>query len=134
VWLDKKRVSVREGEQAKQRALPRHVFDHSNILSRLTFEWMRPMIDIGIQRRLEVEDIPELPHVDTTAFAAERFQKAFDLEKQKLNPSFLILLVRLYGKEVAIFALWSTLNKCIGLGSPLLIKVSSISSCYIFVV
>lgn len=100
-------------------------YDRAGFLSRISYYWVSRHIDLGKQRRLELSDVPELPKCDSTATAARAFKQAFNQEfrRNPANPSFLRICVRLYGWEVGMFALWSTLNKAIGLGSPYLIKL-----------
>lgn len=100
-------------------------YDRAGFLSRISYYWVTRYIELGKQRRLELADVPELPTCDATATAARAFKHAFDQEFRRdlAKPSFLRICVRLYGWEVGMFALWSTLNKAIGLGSPYLIKL-----------
>lgn len=98
-------------------------FDRASFLSRVSYNWIAPFIRLGKQRRVEIDDVPDLPADDATTPAARRFQQALDDELRTQNASFLRMLRRLYGREVALFALWSTANKVIGLASPLLIKL-----------
>uniref|UniRef100_K3WUY0 ABC-type xenobiotic transporter n=1 Tax=Globisporangium ultimum (strain ATCC 200006 / CBS 805.95 / DAOM BR144) TaxID=431595 RepID=K3WUY0_GLOUD len=101
-------------------------FDRTGWLSRISYWWISPFIALGQVRRLEIDDIPELPKEDATALAAKKFKQALERELQQAGPqnaSFLRVARRLYGWEVLCFAAWSTLNKCIGLASPLLIKL-----------
>ncbi|TMW63031.1 hypothetical protein Poli38472_005649 [Pythium oligandrum] len=98
-------------------------FDRASWLSRISYYWVSRIIQLSQHRRLEIADIPELPAQDSTSHAAQRFKVALGEELGETNPSFLRVLRKLYGREVLGFALWSTVNKFIGLGSPLLIKL-----------
>lgn len=96
--------------------------DRVGCLSRLSYHWISPIIRLGKTRRLEIDDVPDLPRVDATATAASRFRAALSDELRRDAPSFLRVARRLYGWEIVMFAVWSTFNKLIGLASPLLIK------------
>ncbi|DBA00840.1 TPA: hypothetical protein N0F65_008483 [Lagenidium giganteum] len=98
------------------------VFDRAGLIARSFYTWVTPFIEIGKARRLEFDDVPELPDSDATDRAALRFKRALERELKRSHPSFFRLLRMLYGWEVLGFALWSTINKFIGLGSPLLLK------------
>jgi ATP-binding cassette, subfamily C (CFTR/MRP), member 10 len=100
-------------------------FDRASFLSRVSYHWISPLIRIGQLRRLEIGDVPQLPREDATTRAARRFQHALneELRRPMHEASFLRVLYRLYAREIACFGLWSTLNKLIGLASPLLIKL-----------
>jgi len=100
--------------------------DRVGWLSQVSFSWNSPFIALGKQRRLEMEDVPNLPLRDTTSLAAELFDKELQREFRSFRPSdrsFLRVTRRLYGYDVLVFAAWSTANKAIGLASPLLLKL-----------
>ncbi|KAK1945578.1 ABC transporter C family member 13 [Phytophthora citrophthora] len=100
--------------------------DRAGWLSQFSYHWISPFIKLGKQRRLEMEDVPYLPRRDTTSVAAAVFEKELQSEFQTHQPSkrsFLRVVRRLYGFEVFVFAVWSTVNKAIGLASPLLLKL-----------
>ena len=99
---------------------PRSPVDKSGLFARISFSWISSLV--GINRRLEVHDIPQLPNVDQTQIQATRFQIALQEERQNDSPSFLRLLLRLYGFEMAIFGIWRIANTAIGLTSPILLK------------
>ncbi|EEY61123.1 ATP-binding Cassette (ABC) Superfamily [Phytophthora infestans T30-4] len=95
-------------------------------LSQLSYHWISPFIALGKKRRLEMEDVPDLPLSDATSVAAARFETELQREfRDNRVPdwSFLRVTRRLYGADVLLFAVWSTVNKAIGLASPLLLKL-----------
>lgn len=103
-------------------------FDRAGFFSRISYWWINPFITLGTRRRFEVDDIPELPKEDSTAVAARTFKWTFEKELRERgahskDASLLRITWRLYGGQVLFFAAWSTLNKAIGLASPLLIKL-----------
>lgn len=107
-------------------------YDRAGLLSRLSYGWISPIIRLGTTRRLEMSDVPELPRTDSTFTAADKFRHALADEKRQYtsyagndadSPSFLRLARKLYGWDVAVFALWSTGNKLLGLAGPLLLKL-----------
>ena len=75
--------------------------DSAGVASRVMYWWISPLIRLGQRRRLEVDDVPDLPARDATSTAADTFERAYDLERTKPRPSFLRLLTRLYGWEVS---------------------------------
>ncbi|ETK86029.1 hypothetical protein F441_09439 [Phytophthora nicotianae CJ01A1] len=100
--------------------------DRVGWFSQLSYHWISPFIALGKKRRLEMEDVPNLPLRDNTSVAAERFKKELQREFREYrvsDRSFLRVTRRLYGAEVMMFAVWSTVNKAIGLLSPLLLKL-----------
>ncbi|POM68598.1 ATP-binding cassette (ABC) Superfamily, partial [Phytophthora palmivora] len=100
--------------------------DRVGWLSQLSYHWISPFITLGKKRRLEMEDVPNLPLRDTTSVAAALFENELQREFRRYRPSersFLRVVRRLYGAEVFVFGIWSTANKAIGLLSPLLLKL-----------
>ncbi|KAH9090144.1 hypothetical protein Ae201684P_014895 [Aphanomyces euteiches] len=94
--------------------------DVSSYIGRFVYYWISPFVSLGLRRRFEMEDVPPLPVTDRTA--SHTFQVALLQERRAASPSFLRLLMRLYGFEVLGFGLWSTCNKLLSLTSPYLIK------------
>ncbi|OWZ18240.1 Multidrug resistance protein ABC transporter [Phytophthora megakarya] len=100
--------------------------DRVGWLSQLSYHWVSPFIALGKNRRLEMEDVPNLPLRDDTSVAADLFENELQREvcEYRLSErSFLRVVRRLYGAEVFVFGVWSTANKAIGLASPLLLKL-----------
>uniref|UniRef100_M4B546 Uncharacterized protein n=1 Tax=Hyaloperonospora arabidopsidis (strain Emoy2) TaxID=559515 RepID=M4B546_HYAAE len=99
--------------------------DRVGWFSLLSLSWNTPIITLGKARRLEIDDISNLPVRDTTSVAASQFETELQREFSLYPPpirSFLRVVRRLYGADVVRFALWSTVNKAVGLVSPLLLK------------
>ncbi|KAE9336632.1 ABC transporter C family member 13 [Phytophthora fragariae] len=97
--------------------------DRVGWLSQFSYHWVSSFIALGKKRRLEMEDVPNLPVRDDTAVAAKLFESELQRELSEHRPSFLRIFRRLYGADVLVFAVWSTANKAIGLASPLLLKL-----------
>ncbi|KAG3103605.1 ABC transporter C family member 13 [Phytophthora cactorum] len=113
-------------ESLKRKTTMESPLDRVGWLSQLSYHWISPFIALGKKRRLEMEDVPNLPLRDTTSVAAERFEKELQREFREYrvsDRSFLRVTRRLYGTDVLVFAVWSTANKAIGLASPLLLKL-----------
>lgn len=99
-------------------------FDRASFVSHITYSWLAPLLALSHSRRVELQDVPDLPAQDATATAARAFRLALAQELATASsPSFLRVTRRLYGRQVLVFAAWSLLNKAIGLTSPLLIKL-----------
>ncbi|CAI5729347.1 unnamed protein product [Hyaloperonospora brassicae] len=114
-----------QGLQATKTAMESPL-DRVGWLSQLSLSWISPTIALGKARRLEMDDIPNLPAQDKTSVAASKFKKELQHEFSSYRPSkrsFLRVAWRLYGTDVILFAVWSTMNKAVGLVSPLLLKL-----------
>ncbi|GMG17615.1 unnamed protein product [Phytophthora fragariaefolia] len=100
--------------------------DRVGWLSQVSYHWISPFIALGKKRRLEMQDVPDLPVRDDTAVAAKLFETELQQEFSAHRPaerSFLRVSTRLYGADVFVFGVWSAANKAIGLASPLLLKL-----------
>ncbi|OQS07426.1 ATP-binding Cassette (ABC) Superfamily [Thraustotheca clavata] len=95
-------------------------FDNANWVSRLTFTYVAPLIEIN--RPFCNQDIPPLPYEDSTKRNGHFFQRAC-IEERKLNsPSLFHILRQLYWRDTAALFLWSIGNTLLHLMSPLLTK------------
>ncbi|KAL8022325.1 putative sulfonylurea receptor, AAA+ ATPase domain-containing protein [Plasmopara halstedii] len=115
---------VEEYKQSKlaKKTVKDSPLDRIGWISQLSFNWISPFIVLGQKRRLELNDIPNLPRREATSIVTAKFHEECRRELGSHQPSFLRLARRLYGANILIFALWSTFNKAIGLASPLLLK------------
>jgi hypothetical protein len=48
--------------------------EEAGLLSRLSFSWMTPLLNVGATRQLGLADVPPLPRKDATDVWAQRFQ------------------------------------------------------------
>ena len=97
--------------------------DQAGLLNRLGFAWITRLTQIGFERRLEPEDIPPLPTAERTKREGKRFHIELSKEGRQAHPSFLRLLLRLYGRSLLRFGMWKLFNLLVDLTSPLLLKV-----------
>ncbi|KAJ4459649.1 Multidrug resistance-associated protein [Paratrimastix pyriformis] len=79
-----------------------HPIEKANIISRLTFWWMTPLIALGFKRPLEPEDLYPLAEKDTATSLGNEFQKIWESEKGRARqkgkkPSLLRSFARFRG-------------------------------------
>ncbi|KAI8342382.1 multi drug resistance-associated protein MRP [Chlamydoabsidia padenii] len=94
----------------------------SNIFSRLTFEWMTPLMRLGYEKPLTMDDLWDLKHDDQSAIIGEKFEKYWDLEMRKKNPSLLRALVYALGGPFFLAALFKALQDVLQFTQPLLLR------------
>ncbi|KAK8935796.1 ABC transporter C family member 8 [Platanthera zijinensis] len=96
----------------------------ANLISKLTFSWMNPLLRLGSSKHLVLEDIPVL-HSDDEAFVAyQTFCRAWELErKKKARTTNLALfsLAKCYKKEMLLVGLYALLKTICVAVSPLIL-------------
>jgi len=72
--------------------------ERANIFSRLTFNWMTPMMKYGYKEFLTQDDLWNLSKRDTTSSTFDAFDKAWGQELEKKKPSLWIAMFRAFGR------------------------------------
>lgn len=72
----------------------------ANSLSRLTFQWMQPLLKLGNSRVLTLKDVPGIPASDRAEKNVKQFLEAWDAQKRTRRPSVLLALLRCYWRDV----------------------------------
>ncbi len=72
----------------------------SELWSTLTFSWMRPLLQVGNQRALEMRDLYELAPQDSSEGVYRKFKHfwAEQLQKNAANPSLVYTFMHAFGK------------------------------------
>ncbi|KAI9307717.1 multi drug resistance-associated protein MRP [Cunninghamella echinulata] len=94
----------------------------SNIFSRLTFEWMTPLMRLGYNKPLVMDDLWNLKHDDQSVIVGEKFEKYWSIEMQKKNPSLLRALVYSLGGPFFLAALFKALQDILQFTQPMLLR------------
>lgn len=76
------------------------LIEKANIVSGLVFQWVEPLLKLGNSRIVELKDVPGIPAQDQAQKNEEDFMKAWDVQKQKGNPSVCGALLRCYWRDV----------------------------------
>ncbi|KAI8141790.1 multi drug resistance-associated protein MRP [Fennellomyces sp. T-0311] len=105
----------------------------TNIFGRLTFTWMTPLMRLGYREPLTMDDLWNLKEDDQSAVVGEKFQKNWNDELKKKNPSLTRALIRTVGAPYIFAALFKGLQDILQFTQPMLLKqlmgwVSSYSS------
>ncbi|KAG1554327.1 hypothetical protein G6F51_000001 [Rhizopus arrhizus] len=94
----------------------------ANIFSRLTFSWMTPLMRLGYQKPLIMDDLWNLTTEDQSAIIGNRFQQNWEKEMQKAKPSLLRVLVKTLSGPFALAALFKLLQDILQFTQPMLLK------------
>ncbi|KAF7729547.1 hypothetical protein EC973_004221 [Apophysomyces ossiformis] len=95
---------------------------NTNIFGRLTFNWMTPLMRLGYQTPLTMDDLWNLQIEDQSAFVGEKFQKYWDEEMQKKKPSLLRALVLTLGGPYALAAFFKAMQDILQFTQPVLLR------------
>ncbi|RCH98429.1 ATP-binding cassette, sub-C (CFTR MRP), member 9, partial [Rhizopus stolonifer] len=96
--------------------------EKTNIFGRLTFNWMTPLMRLGYQKPLSMEDLWNLKSDDQSAFVSAQFQQNWQKELTKKKPSLLKALVKTLGGPFALAALFKALQDALQFTQPWLLK------------
>ncbi|CDH53086.1 abc metal ion [Lichtheimia corymbifera JMRC:FSU:9682] len=96
---------------------------NTNIFGRLTFSWMTPLMRLGYQKPLVMEDLWNLKKEDQAAMVGEIFQKAWEAEmKTSPKPSLLRVLVKLIGARMLFAAILKVIYDITQFTQPVLLS------------
>ncbi|KAK7208586.1 P-loop containing nucleoside triphosphate hydrolase protein [Myxozyma melibiosi] len=96
--------------------------DRANLFSRLTFEWMTPMMKLGYETYLTEEDLPGLAKGDKTAECRVSFERYWDRQKASKNPSMVRALIRAFGSSYFIAMLFKMATDILAFSQPRLLR------------
>ncbi|KAK9923579.1 hypothetical protein M0R45_031988 [Rubus argutus] len=100
--------------------------DHASFLSKLTFAWINPLLNLGSSKTLALEDIPSLVSKDKAKLAYQRFARAWDSllrEANSCSTRNLVLraIAKVYMKENICIAFCAVLRTISVVVSPLIV-------------
>eukprot|EP00271_Cylindrocystis_brebissonii_P007833 TRINITY_DN2165_c0_g1_i1.p1 TRINITY_DN2165_c0_g1~~TRINITY_DN2165_c0_g1_i1.p1 ORF type:complete len:1709 (-),score=349.89 TRINITY_DN2165_c0_g1_i1:1265-6391(-) len=95
---------------------------NAGILSRITFQWMNPVMRLGHQRPLQDEDVWQLDPVDKSSTVSVKFQEVWKEEQKKKSPTLLWAVHSCFAARfwsAGIYKLLDSLTQFIG---PVMLK------------
>eukprot|EP01127_Copromyxa_protea_P010837 TRINITY_DN2685_c0_g1_i1.p1 TRINITY_DN2685_c0_g1~~TRINITY_DN2685_c0_g1_i1.p1 ORF type:complete len:1499 (+),score=394.02 TRINITY_DN2685_c0_g1_i1:18-4514(+) len=96
---------------------------NSNILQRMSFSWLNPVLETGHRRPLSISDLPALWPEDEPSNTYERFNMHWEDEKSKeINPSLAKAIWRMQRRTVIISGFIKIVNDVMAFASPLLLE------------
>ncbi|RUS27181.1 ABC transporter transmembrane region-domain-containing protein [Jimgerdemannia flammicorona] len=94
----------------------------ANIFSRLTFHWMTPLMKLGYQKYLTMDDLWNLKCEDQSKIISDSFQNNWQKEMQKPKPSLLRVLIATFGSPFAFAAIFKGLQDALQFTQPILLR------------
>ncbi|KAN0041553.1 hypothetical protein ACTFIV_004095 [Dictyostelium citrinum] len=95
---------------------------NANLFSRLTFWWINSVLVKGHKKALEISDVPTLGEIDQSIFLSEKFEKAWEDQLNKPNPSLPWALAKAFGPHFYIAALFKIIQDLLIFVGPTLLK------------
>ncbi|KAI9023065.1 multi drug resistance-associated protein MRP [Phycomyces nitens] len=95
---------------------------NSSIFGRLTFDWMTPLMRLGYQKPLVMDDLWDLKHDDQSEVIGKKFQANWDVEMKKKNPSLLRVIVKTLGGPFFLAALFKIIQDILQFTQPILLR------------
>ncbi|KAJ1723570.1 hypothetical protein LPJ53_002093 [Coemansia erecta] len=76
--------------------------ERANIISRFTYGWMTPFLNLGTHKPIEFDDIPQLKSKNLPRAIAKVFQRNWRDEMDSSQPSLIRAVFRTYWPEIAV--------------------------------
>ncbi|ODV92957.1 hypothetical protein CANCADRAFT_30952 [Tortispora caseinolytica NRRL Y-17796] len=105
-----------------QSLLPQSPIEYADIFSRLTFSWVTPLMIAGYKSFLTEEDLSPLPKDDVAETASSKFNKYWQKELHRSNPSLFLALSRAFSSPFLIAAIYKMLQDILSFTQPQLLK------------
>ncbi|KAK9244743.1 P-loop containing nucleoside triphosphate hydrolase protein [Lipomyces tetrasporus] len=96
--------------------------DRANVFSRLTFDWMTPLMKLGYETYLTEEDLPGLAKGVKTGECRASFEKYWVIEKLKKSPSMVWALMRGFGGTYTVAMIFKVGNDVLAFTQPRLLR------------
>ncbi|KAJ2497314.1 hypothetical protein GGH96_005197 [Coemansia sp. RSA 1972] len=96
--------------------------DRANVFSRLTFSWLTPLLEQGYRKPLQMEDMLELSKRYQPDVATAEFQRNWQAEQQRSNPSLFCATMRTYGAAWALGGFYKLVKDLVAFLNPILLS------------
>lgn len=95
-------------------------YDSANVFSRLTFNWMAPLMRKGYEQYLTERDLPFLPRQLRSSSTSETFRAYWS---KQASPSLFKALSRAFGFSFVVGGLFKGLQDCLAFVQPQLLRL-----------
>ncbi|KAJ2666002.1 hypothetical protein IW148_001361 [Coemansia sp. RSA 1199] len=96
--------------------------DRANVFSRLTFSWLTPLLEQGFRKPLQMEDMLELSKRYQPDVATAEFQRNWQAEQQRSDPSLFRATMRTYGAVWALGGFYKLVKDLVAFLNPILLS------------
>lgn len=97
--------------------------EEANVLSRITFQWLTPIMRQGYKEYLTEEDLTDLRHTDKCKIVSEEFERLWAARKQKTVLGLWITLAKLEGFTYFVAALCKGAQDLLAFAQPQLLRL-----------
>lgn len=73
--------------------------------NRNIFRWLKPLLKTGFERELNEDDVYAVSDCMQSAQNTDAFEKQWQIELEKPNPSFIRVILKIYGFEAIVVPL-----------------------------
>ncbi|KAK9451809.1 P-loop containing nucleoside triphosphate hydrolase protein [Limtongia smithiae] len=113
---------ARSGYEALADEADESPLDRANILSRLTFSWMTPMMKLGYETFLTEDDMPGLAKGDKTGECRVLFENQWNRQKKLAKPSMVWALMKAFGSQYLYGVAFKVVNDLLAFSQPRLLR------------
>ncbi|KAJ2120809.1 hypothetical protein IW147_004749 [Coemansia sp. RSA 720] len=96
--------------------------ERANVFSRLTYTWLTPLLEQGLRKPLQMEDVCELSRQYQPDVATAEFQRNWQAEQQRSDPSLFRATMRTYGAVWALGGFYKLVKDLIVFLNPILLS------------
>ncbi|KAJ2643197.1 hypothetical protein IW137_002471, partial [Coemansia sp. RSA 1287] len=96
--------------------------ERANVFSRLTYTWIALLLEQGYCKPLQMEDVWDLSRQYQPDVAAAEFQRNWQAEQQRSNPSLFHATMRTYGAVWMLGGVYKLVNDFVMILNPILLS------------
>ncbi|KAJ1932862.1 hypothetical protein EC988_009314, partial [Linderina pennispora] len=96
--------------------------ERANIFERLTFSWMTPLLELGYNKPLQLEDTWELMPEYQPDVVTDNFQRNWQAELQSGQPSLFRATLRTYGVPYLLGGFYKLIKDLVSFLNPILLS------------
>lgn len=112
---------VVQQHSSKRKANP---YDNANVFSKITFSWMTDLMKTGYNKYLVETDLYKLPASFGSGELSDEFDKNWENQvKHRSNPSLTWALLRTFGLQMVVAAIFKVIFDSLAFTQPQLLKI-----------
>ncbi|KAJ1719515.1 hypothetical protein LPJ61_006295, partial [Coemansia biformis] len=109
------------GDSEDVQCLYRAPDERAHIFSRLVFSWLEPVLDEGVQKTLQLEDMCELSNMYYPEVSTVRLQRNLETSMASRRPRLMWTTISTYRWEWVVGAAWLLVSHLVPLLHPLVL-------------
>ncbi|KAJ2470653.1 hypothetical protein IWW56_006489, partial [Coemansia sp. RSA 2131] len=96
--------------------------DRANVFSRWTFTWLTPLLEQGLRKPLQMADVWDLSRQYQPDVATAEFQRNWQAEQQRSDPSLFRATMRTYGAAWMLGGFYKLVKDLAAILNPILLS------------